>query len=248
MDIEAYLERINYYGSRVPCLDTLTRLHEAHLLTVPFENLDIHLRRPIVLDEERIIRKIVSERRGGFCYELNGAFSALLRGLGFEVLMLSAGVARGDGTYGPPFDHMTLLVRLQEDWLADVGFGDSFRGPLRLDDREVQEQDGDSYCLVDEDTYVLMQRREGDQWAPQYRFTLEPYQLADFAYRCHYHQTSPESTFTQRRTCTLATPDGRITVTGLRLITTIRGDKQERELAGDDEWRAALGEHFGIEL
>jgi N-hydroxyarylamine O-acetyltransferase len=65
---------------------------------------------------------------------------------------------------------------------------------------------------------------------------------------CHYHQTSPESTFTQRRTCTRATPDGRITVTGLRLITTIRGDKQERELAGDDEWRAALGEHFDVEL
>jgi len=248
MNIEAYLKRIHYDGSRIPTLANLIELHRTHLLNVPFENLDIHLGRPIVLDEEKIIHKIVERRRGGFCYELNGGFCALLRALGFEVFMLSAEVARADGTFDRPFDHMALLVALDEPWLADVGFGDSFREPLRLNDRREQQQGDDAYRLNDAGEYLILERREAGVWNAQYRFTLKHYNLEDYSGMCHYHQTSPESTFTQRRTCTRATPDGRITVTGLRLITTIRGDKQERELAGDDEWRAALGEHFGIEL
>lgn len=248
MNIEAYLKRIHYDGSRLPTLANLIELHRTHLLNVPFENLDIHLARPIVLDEEKIIHKIVERRRGGFCYELNGAFCALLLGLGFEVSMLSAAVAGDEGRYGEPFDHMALLVELDEPWLADVGFGDSFREPLRLNDRVEQQQGDDAYRLSDAGEHLILERREAGVWNAQYRFTLQHYNLEDFSGMCHYHQTSPESTFTQRRTCTLATPDGRITVTGLRLITTIRGERQERELAGDDEWRAALGEHFGIEL
>ena len=162
--------------------------------------------------------------------------------------MLSAEVARADGSFDQPFDHMALLVELDEPWLADVGFGDSFREPLRLNDRGEQQQGGDAYRLSDAGEYLILERGEAGVWNSQYRFTLQPYGLQDYAGMCHYHQTSPESTFTQRRTCTLATHDGRITVTGLRVITTTRGDKQERELMGDDEWRAALGEHFGIEL
>ncbi|HSB11943.1 MAG TPA: arylamine N-acetyltransferase [Blastocatellia bacterium] len=248
MNIDAYLRRINYPGPREPAIGTLAELHKAHLYTVPFENLDIHLGRRIVLDEEKIIRKIVEERRGGFCYELNGAFCALLREMGFEVSMLSAGVARGDGTFGPPFDHMTLLVQSQERWLADVGFGDSFRAPLRLDVRGEQSQDGDAYRLIEDDAQLILERREGGSWKPQYRFSLESHELPDYADMCLYHQTSRESTFTQRRTCTRATPDGRITVTGMRLIKTIRGERQECELANDQEWRAALRDHFCIEL
>lgn len=248
MNIEAYLKRIHYDGSRLPTLANLIELHRAHLVNVPFENLDIHLGRPIVLDEDNIIHKIVERRRGGFCYEMNGAFCALLRALGFEVSMLSAEVAREDGSFDEPFDHMALLVALDEPWLADVGFGDSFREPLRLNDRGEQQQGDEAYRLSDAREYLILERREGGVWNSQYRFTLQPYDLQDFAGMCHYHQTSPESTFTQRRTCTIATPDGRITVTGLRLITTIGGEKQERELAGDEEWRGVLRAHFGVEL
>lgn len=248
MDIEAYLKRIGYSGSLNPNSTTLTELHRAHMLSVPFENLDIHIGRAITLDEEKILHKIVSASRGGFCYELNGAFGTLLRALGFEVSMLSAGVARADGSFGPPFDHMTLLVELDEPWLADVGFGDSFREPLRLNDRREQQQNGDAYRLREDGESLILERCEAGEWTPQYRFTLQPYKLEDFAGMCRYHQTSPESTFTQRRTCTLATPEGRITVTGLRLITTIRGEKQERELADEQEWRGVLREHLGIQF
>lgn len=248
MDVSRYLSRIKYHGPVDVSAKTLIELHRAHMLSVPFENLDIHLGRPIVLEETKLLHKIVEERRGGFCYELNGAFSALLRALGFQVSMLSAGVAREDGSFDPPFDHMALLVELEKRWLADVGFGDSFREPLLLDQRGEQVQDSDAYRLVEEDEHLVLQRREGDLWKPQYRFTLEPYKYADYAEMCRYHQTSPESPFTQRRTCSRSTLEGRITVTGMRLIFTDRGEREERELASHEDWITALRDHFGIEL
>ncbi|HXU38434.1 MAG TPA: arylamine N-acetyltransferase [Blastocatellia bacterium] len=248
MNVEKYLDRISYAGRRDVSAETLRELHKAHMLAVPFENLDNHLGRRIVLDEEKIVHKIVDQRRGGICYELNGAFCALLRAMGFSVSMLSAGVARDEGGFDPPYDHMALLVQLEVRWLADVGFGDSFREPLMLDDRNEQLQDAEAYRLVDADGYLIVERRKGDEWKPEYRFTLEPHEYSDFADMCHYHQTSPESIFTRRRACTRATEDGRITVSEMRLIITTHGEKQERELASHEEWQSALREHFGVEL
>lgn len=249
MDVSSYLNRINYIGPRDPSAETLLVLHKAHLLAVPFENLDIHLKRPIVLDEERLLYKIVNERRGGFCYELNTAFCALLRGLGFQVSMLSAGVARDEGGFDPPFDHMALLVQLEERWLADVGFGDSFTEPLRLDFRGPQDQNGESYRIIDaEEQHLIMERRESESWKPQFRFTLEPYPLDAYNDMCRYHQTSPESPFTRKQVCTRATAEGRITVSNMRLIVTRKGEKQERELASHEEWIETLREQFGVDL
>src|ERR1044072_391829 len=105
LNINAYLERINYQGSLDLTPDTLRELQVAHLLTVPFENLSIHAREPIVLENEALFKKIVENRRGGFCYEANGLFASLLRALGFEVAMLSAEVANAAGEFGPRFDH-----------------------------------------------------------------------------------------------------------------------------------------------
>ena len=132
MAISAYLARIRYSGPLNCTSETLKQLQLAHLLTVPFENLSIHAAEPIVLDETALFDKIVRRRRGGFCYEVNGLFAWLLKALGFEVAMLSAGVANDHGVFSPDFDHMTLLVRLDEPWLADVGFGDSFVEPIKL--------------------------------------------------------------------------------------------------------------------
>ena len=140
-DVQSYLARINYAGPTNPAAETLRALHLAHLRTVPFENLSIHAGEPIVLDDESLFTKIVERRRGGFCYEANGLFAALLRALGFKVAMLSAEVANPDGTFSEPFDHMTLIVTLDEGWLVDVGFGDSFIEPLRIDERGAQIQE-----------------------------------------------------------------------------------------------------------
>jgi N-hydroxyarylamine O-acetyltransferase len=238
LDTGAYLARIGYQGPLKPSPETLRALHVAHLLSIPFENLDIHLGRRIVLDEAALFRKVVEERRGGFCYELNGLFAVLLRQIGFEVTLLSAGVAHAEGGFGPEFDHMVLLVRAGTDWLADVGFGECFPEPLPL-----CGNDGE-YRLIEDAPYVTLLR--GD--APEYRFTLVPRSLGDYAGMCHYHQTSPASSFTQGRMCTRATPDGRITLTDHRLIVTRDGRREERAVNTEDDFRALLAAHFGITL
>ena len=247
LDIAAYLERMNYRGSQAPTAETLRALQEAHLLAVPFENLSIHNGQRIILEEEALFDKVITRRRGGFCYELNGLFAALLRALGFEVDMLSARVANAAGEFGPDFDHMTLMVRLDQRWLADVGFGDSFLEPLLIDKREEQVQQDRAFKIVSEsDRLVLWQRENGDEWKAQYSFNLQPFSFHHYAEMCQYHQTSSQSHFTQKRVCTRATPKGRITLSELRLITTENGERNEQILPDEQEYAKVLRQHFGI--
>ncbi len=248
LNIRAYLERINYHGSLAPTAETLRELQVAHLLAVPFENLSIHAKEPIVLEDQALFTKIVERRRGGFCYEANGLFAALLRALGFDVAMLSAEVANAEGEFGPNFDHMSLMVSLEQRWLVDVGFGDSFREPLLLDKRGEQVQGSRAHRILSDGTHlILMQRDEGDEWKAQYRFTLQTYTYADYAEMCRYHQTSPQSHFTRARICSRATEEGRITLSEMRFITTSKaGGRQERTLTSEEEYAAILREQFGI--
>jgi N-hydroxyarylamine O-acetyltransferase len=248
MNTDAYIKRINYTGSLEPTAETLRALQLAHLKAVPFENLSIHANEPIVLEDNALFEKIVERRRGGFCYEANGLFAALLRALGFEVAMLAAGVAKKEGGFGPQFDHMTLMVTLAERWLADVGFGESFLEPLLLDSRDEQVQGTCSFRIVDDgDHLILMRRNAGSDWEPQYRFTLQPYTFADYEETCIYHQTSPDSHFTRNRICSLATDDGRVTLSDMRLITT-SGPEQLRheQTLTQDEYDRILHDQFGI--
>ncbi len=246
--IEAYLQRIKYVGEIRPTETTLRALHRAHLFTVPFENLDISLGREIVCDNDSILHKIVNEYRGGFCYELNGAFAALLRALGFRVTLLSARVAREDGSYGPEFDHLTLRVDLEEPWLADVGFGDCFLEPLRLEPSIQQPQSGRIYRLTSIDSGFGLEVMADGNWKKEYAFSLQPRELPEFAGMCRYHQTSPESHFTRQRICSLATPQGRVTLSDEKLIEARGNSRQERLLSGEQEWRAKLRELFGVTL
>ena len=249
MNIEAYLKRINYNGSLEPTAETLRALQVAHLQAVPFENLSIHAGEPIVLEEDALFTKIVENRRGGFCYEANGLFAGLLRALGFEVAMLAAGVATREGGFGPDFDHMTLMVTLDERWLADVGFGESFVEPLLLDSRDEQVQGSRSFRIVEDGTYlILMRGNEGEDWVPQYRFTLQPYTFADYEEMCRFHQTSPESHFTRNTICSRATEDGRITLSAMRLISTTGPQylRDERNLSSEEEYDRILREQFGV--
>ena len=218
-------------------------------MSVPFENLSIHAGESIVLDEDALFTKIVEQRRGGFCYECNGLFAGLLRALGFDVVMLGAGVAHATGGFGPIFDHMALMVTLDERWLVDVGFGDSFIEPLRLDSRADQVQGTRSFRLVDEDDHiVVMLRNESEEWQPQYRFKLQPYTFPDYEEMCRFHQTSPESHFTKNLVCSRATADGRITLSGMRFITTSGPQRvqDERTLSSRDEYERVLRDEFGV--
>ncbi len=248
MEVNAYLRRIGYVGENEPSESTLRSLHRAHMFAVPFENLDISLGREIICDESRFLHKIINERRGGFCYEMNGAFAALLRELGFQVTLLSARVSGADGSEGPEFDHLALRVALEQDWLADVGFGDSFVEPLRLEPGLEQEQFGRRYRITAGESRLQLEANADGGWKKQYVFTLQPRELPEFAGMCHYHQTSPDSPFTRKRVCSLATSEGRITVTGDKLIETHGGVREERVLRGDGEWRAVLHDRLGVSL
>ena len=201
-----------------------------------------------MLNNSALFEKIVTRRRGGFCYELNGLFGALLRELGFEVAMLSAQVAGNQNEFSRDFDHMTLRVGLnQQRWLADVGFGDSFIEPLPLVANSEHQQRENRYRLVNDnqERLVLERALKDEAWQPQYRFSLQPYQYADYGEMCSFHQTSPESHFTRQRICSRLTPRGRISLSDMRFIMTENGVRSERVL-NEDEYNEVLQQEFGI--
>jgi len=249
MNVDAYLNRINHRGSTKPTAETLGALHRAHLLTVPFENLDIHIKRRIVLNEAALYDKIVLKKRGGFCFELNGLFANLLREMGFRVTTFGAAVTTKDGERGQGIDHLTLLVELNERWLVDVGFGDAFRLPLRLDDDGEQFGSLDhSYRITRADgRWILWSRAESGAWNEDYAFRIDALELRDFQEVCDYLQFSPESHFTQQRICSRATTEGKISLSDDRLIVTRNGQREEFQLTGEAEFKQALREYFEIE-
>jgi N-hydroxyarylamine O-acetyltransferase len=247
MEVQPYLDRIPYVGPKEPALQTLRQLHLAHLMAIPFENLSVIDKQQITLDEAALYDKIVVRNRGGFCYELNGLFAWLLRAMGYQVALLSARVAMDQGSWSPEFDHMALLVTLTDPWLVDVGFGDSFSLPLRLNTDRAQVQAGNGFRIVSTDTdYIMQHRTQGKEWHDEYRFTLQPHQFDEFDPMCQFHQTSPESPFTLRRVCSRTTPDGRVTISDMRLITTHFGQRREHPLRDDAELHQALQAYFGI--
>jgi len=245
-----YLERIGYRGPTPLTLVSLRGLHKKHLLSIPFENLDIHLGCPIILSQDAFYEKIIAHKRGGFCYELNGSFAALLTSLGFKVRMLSARVARKNGGFTPEFDHMTLLVTMKDRWLADVGFGESFTEPKRLDFQGPQTDNGRVYRITRRAGGRLLSRWDGEKnlWEPQYLFSLRLRSLRDFVRRCRFQQTSPNSHFKKGRVCTLLTRDGRVTLTDSKLIVTRKGRRVERPVNGRGEFDRLLRKWFGINL
>lgn len=255
MRTDLYLSRLDYTGPLAPNAETLRGLHRAHLYCVPFENLDIHLGRVIRLDREALFEKIVTRRRGGFCFELNGLFAWLLESLGFQVDLLSAASANDDGTFLADFEHMALRVICPDNpgqaWLADVGWGNGFLEPLRLEPGLLQRQSERVYRLEpQEERLIFAEQQESGRWLWHYRFSLQPHSLEEFDEMCAYMQSSPDSLFTQKRLCTRFTPDGRITLSNLKLITTTEagGLREERMLSGEEEARVVLKDLFGINL
>jgi N-hydroxyarylamine O-acetyltransferase len=243
----AYLNRAGVTAPAAGDAAGLRTLHRAHQLTVPFENLSIHLGEAISLAERDLTGKIVHRRRGGFCYELNGAFALLLEALGTQVSRVAARVYAEAGL-GPPFDHLALIVRPADGsgpWLADVGFGSHSDYPLRLDDREDQDDPAGVFRLADAGAGDIDVLKDG---RPQYRIETRERSLADCVPTCWWHQTSPLSHFTRSTICSRRTPGGRISISGRILIQTQDGTRTEQHLQTDDALLAAYRDHFGIEL
>ncbi|MCR6484247.1 arylamine N-acetyltransferase [Amycolatopsis sp. OK19-0408] len=245
MDVDAYLARLGVDRPAAADLATLRLLQERHLLAVPFENLSIHLGEPVELTEDALFDKIVRRHRGGFCYELNGLFAALLRALGYDAELHAAQVFHPDGTPGPPLDHAAIVVSLAEPWLVDVGFGKFSRLPLRLSGVDAQPDPGGDFLLLDAphgDVDVLL------DGVPQYRLERRPRPLADFVPMAWWQATSPASHFTKSLTCSRPTSQGRVTLSGDRLIETVDGVRHEVVLGTEAAVRLAYRVYFDLPL
>lgn len=244
----AYLARLELPADTTADAEGLRRLHHAHQVAVPFENLSIHLSEPISLTEDALVAKIITGgQRGGLCYELNGLFAALLEALGATVTMLG-GRVNGPTGFGPPFDHLALVVQTTDGsgpWLADVGFGSHSTYPLQLGDRTPQADPGGEFVVSEVAGGDLEVTKNG---RPQYQLEQRPRVLADFLPTCWYQQTSPASNFTQGTICSRLTDDGRISIANRLLIRTSDGQRTEEQLPDDAALLAAYAKYFGLDL
>lgn len=250
--IEKYLNLIEVGKKEKLNYLYLAQLQLKHILSIPFENLDISAGIPISLDIDDLYEKIVLRHRGGFCYELNYLFYELLKNLGFSVSLISARFFNPvEKTFAPEFDHLSLLVKLDKEYLVDVGFGDSFRVPLPIPDGQVKDISGTYRVYHNSETegeYYLQKLDENDEWFTQYKFTLIPRDIEEFNDMCYYHQTSPKTIFTQRKLCSIATVMGRVTISDETLIITQNRLKEKQLIRSKEEFVDKLKIHFGIDF
>lgn len=250
MDTSMYLRRIGLTRAPLADFEGLCELQEAHALTVPFENLDIHYHRIIRLDLPSIYDKVIHKKRGGFCYELNGLFHELLKALGFQVIRISAQVySDTKKAFGPAFDHLANLVTLQGvQYIVDVGFGSFARHPILFQKDVMQHDAWGTFRVATLDHEFELQRIQQNQWQSLYRFTTKSRKFVDFAAMCEYQQHHPDSHFRQKKMITRPTPEGRITLTSGNLKITAQGDSAETSIESTAEFEAKLWEYFRIEM
>jgi N-hydroxyarylamine O-acetyltransferase len=244
-DLEDYFRRIGFGGEARPRLDTLFALHFAHATTIPFENLDIQMGLPIRLDLPSLLEKLVLRRRGGYCFEHNTLFLAVLKSLGFQVEACEARVRLGAPEVLPR-THMLLVLRLEGvAWLCDVGFGgEGLLHPVLMDG-EAHGQFLNAYRVVPEGLLKVLQSRHDGAWSDLYAFHPQPQFPVDFEVANHYTATHPESRFVKTLTAQLPGPQVRRILRN-RAYAEIRGEAVEgRELA-PEEVLSMLRETFGI--
>lgn len=244
--LDRYLARVGYRGPRDATLATLRALHRAHLLSIPYENLDIHLGVPLTLDPEAMFTKLVDERRGGWCYEMNGVFGRVLEAIGYDVRYLSGAVGRATSGWRAQGNHLVLLVRLDRPWIADVGFGDGPLAPLPLEPGTYSQG-------------FLRYRvgRDGPWWrvhnhefggADGFDFTLTPRALGDFAAQCRELQTSPESGFVKTTVCERFVPAGLVMLRGAVLREVREGGVTTHVVPDAAEYERVLRERFDLDV
>jgi N-hydroxyarylamine O-acetyltransferase len=249
LDLQAYFRRIDYTGDLDATRSTLEALHLAHATHIPFENLDILMGRPIRLDLESLQAKLVSAGRGGYCFEHNLLFAAVLEEIGFPVTRLAARVRYGTDRVLPR-THMLLLVTAGGgNWLADVGFGaGGLLTPVPFGTGEVSRQFLWSYRVVEKDRLWALQTLRDGVWMDLYAFTLEPQEYVDYVMANHFTSTHPTSRFVQTLTAQMTRPEARTTLRNYEL-TIDTGTRIEREvLAAQDDVIAALSRIFGLQL
>ena len=247
LDLGAYLRRIGLAVAPAADLAGLKSLHFAHATHIPFENLDIQLGLPIRLDLSSLQAKLVDRRRGGYCFEQNTLFHAVLQHLGFEVATCEARVRLG-APERLPRTHMALRVRLDaEYWLADVGFGgEGLLEPLPLDGAP-HAQFLNTYRVVPEGPRQLLQSFHHGAWEDLYALEPEPVFPIDFEVGNHYTSTHPESRFLKTLTAQLPGPEVRRILRN-RAYAELRGDQVEGRELRPEELIPTLRDQFGLDV
>lgn len=246
-NLSDYLARIGFIGEIKPDIDTIRKMMRCQIFSVPFENLDVQAGKSISLIPEEIVEKIVTRRRGGYCYEVNGIFAMALESLGIAYRFVAARpmvypVRR-------PKTHMAILLTLDaEEWLCDLGFGShGIRYPLRMNqlDCEIQ-QDGDVFKLSKNpnDCYLLQTISEG-KWANQYEFDLSSQEWVDFVPANHFNSTHPEALFVQRLIIVLHTVHGKKILSG-NVFKSIENDAIHTIRVAEDKIASILSNEFGL--
>lgn len=249
MDKHKYLKRINYLNKIIIDDKTLIGLHENHVLNVPFENLDVHYKIFFDLALDRLYKKVVVNFRGGFCYELNALFNALLCNIGFKSRIIAARIFDDHGNLGPEYDHMSIYVETGKKYLADVGFGDLFTKPLEI--RDGIQSDGRNLFKIeqfDDQNFILSMCSDQTNFHKKYTFNLNEVQINDFHDMCTDKQTNPLSYFVKNTVCTKPTSSGRLTIFNNKLIEKRGTDRIEQVIYNDEELQFVLKTLFGIKI
>jgi N-hydroxyarylamine O-acetyltransferase len=245
-DVERYLARIGYRGSVEPTFETLSCLQRAHLRSIPYENLDIHLGRPLPLGADHAFEKLVVRERGGWCYEMNGLFAWALEALGFTVRLVTGAVGReqhGDAVEG---NHLVVLVDQGELVLADVGFGDGPLDPLPLVEGIHRSGAFEFRLEQSGERWILHNHEHGG--APSFDFTLKPAPLESFAKKCLELQTSPTSGFVQKTVCQRYDGDVMWTLRGAVVRRVDGGGVTERVITDRTDYDTVLRDRFGLAI
>lgn len=251
-DLDAYLERIGYRGSRAATLDTLEALHALHPAAIPFENLNPLLGWPVALDAESLQKKMIADRRGGWCFEHNTLFRLALEAMGFPVASLAARVLWNTPPDAPvgPRSHMLLLVDLQGlSYIADVGFGGNvLTGPLRLTPGIAQTTPHEAHRLMPMDNGLVLEAGVRGEWEQFYRFTLEPQFPSDYEVSNWYLCQHPSSFFRHMLLCARATPEARYALRDTTLTIHRKEASERKTLPSAASLRACLENEIGIRL
>jgi N-hydroxyarylamine O-acetyltransferase len=251
LDLDAYFSRIDHRGARTATLDVLHAVTAAHVHAIPFENLDVLLGRPIELEPDPLFRKLVTDRRGGYCFEQNGLFLQVLAALGFDVKPLSARVRlQRPRDFIPPRTHMFIRVNLDgELWLTDVGVGGaSLTSAIRFQADIEQATAHETRRLVCEGDLWFHQVRYGNEWHDVCEFTGEQMPPIDRTVANWFTSTHPRSHFRDRLMAARALPEGRrLTLLNRELTRRERdGRADTRAIASDEELLAVLADSFGL--
>jgi len=247
VDIIAYLKRIGYTDIIDVTDEVLMRLHKKHVYQIPFENLDVYYKRIFNLDIGNVYEKVINDKRGGFCYELNLLFNWLLTQISFSSRIIASRIFNEDGTVGPEFDHMSIYVKTGKEYLLDVGYGDLFVTPIEM--KGGVQFDGRNYFRIDrwnKNEYVISMSIDGLSFSKKYTFSLDVVDIKNFNSICLDKQINPTSFFVKNVVCTRPTEKGRVTIFNNKLVEKNGESRMEQVIQSDQHLTTCLKDKFGI--